>query len=67
MIGYYLVKCAEDKSKGVTDSLQVIKLYEDERFGDTYYDINYRRNVNLQKPRVKSKQVDVSLLLDYVY
>lgn len=42
LIGYYLVKCAEDKSKGVTDSLQVIKLYEDERFGDTYYDINYR-------------------------
>lgn len=42
LIGYYVVKCAEDKSKWVTDSLQVIKLYEDERFGDTYYDINYR-------------------------
>lgn len=48
----------------MADFLQVLKLYEDEFFVDVYYDINYRRNVNLRKPKVLPKQDDVNLLLD---
>ena len=64
LIGYYLVKCANVKSKQGTDFLQVLKLYEDELFGDAYYGINYRRNINIRKLKVLPKQDDVNLLLD---
>ena len=64
LIESQLVKCADDKSKRVTDFLQVLKLYQDELFGDAYYDINIRRNVNVRKPKVLPKQDDINLLLD---
>ena len=64
LIRYYLVKWADDKSKRVADFLVVLKLYEDELFGDAYCDINYRRNINVRKPKVFPKQDDVNLLLD---
>ena len=64
LIESQLVKCADDKSKRVTDFLQVLKLYQDEPFGDAYCDINYRRNVNVRKPKVLPKQDAMNLLLD---
>ena len=42
LTGYFLVKNEDVKSQRVVDFLKVLKLYEDELFGDAYYDINYR-------------------------
>ena len=57
LIGYFLMKNQDDNSKRVTDFLQVLRLVEDEIFGDALYDINYRRNVKQRnlKPCQKMK------------
>ena len=50
MTGYYLMMNMHNKSKSVFDFLQVLKLFENEIFGDAYHDLNRRRNVNCRKP-----------------
>lgn len=50
LIGYYLTKNEDTRSKQVSDFLQVLKLYEQELFGDAYYELNFRRNSTLRKP-----------------
>ena len=64
LIGYFLMKNQDDNSKKVTDFLQVLKLVEDEIFGDALYDINYRRNVKQRKPKTLPNNEDVQKLLD---
>ena len=64
LIGYFLVKNLDERAKKVTDFLQVLKLYEDELFGDAYYDLNYRRNVNLRKPVNLPKEDEISMLME---
>ena len=44
------MKNLDSRAKQVTDFLVVLKLCQDEIFGDGYYNINYRRNANLKKP-----------------
>ena len=42
----------------------MLKLYEDEVFGDAYYDLSYRRNVNLRKPINLPKDDDICILME---
>ena len=62
-IEYFLVQTSDVRSQRGVDFLQVLKLFEDELFGDAYYDINYRRNSNLRKPMNLPKDEDVRLLI----
>ena len=64
LIGHFLVENSDERSKNVVDFLQVLKLFENELFGDAYYDINYRRNVNLRKPINLPRDDDVNMLLE---
>ena len=64
LIGHFLIKNLDKKSKEVVELLQVLKLVEDELFGDAYYDLNYRRNVTLRKPIHPPNDDDVKMLLD---
>ena len=41
-----------------------MKLYENEIFGDAYFDLNYRKNVALRKAIKLPKDDDVRLLMD---
>ena len=42
MVGNFIVKNNEVKSKQVTDFIQTLNLFENEIFGDAYYDIIHR-------------------------
>ena len=64
MIGYFLVKNLDVRSQRVVEFLQVLKLFEDEIFGDAYYDISYRRNVNVRKPINLPKDEDAAMLME---
>ena len=64
LIGFYLMKNMDDKSKRVTDFVQVLKLFENEIFGDAYYDLNFRKNVNSRKPVNLPSDEDVKLLMN---
>ena len=64
MIAYFLVKNLDVRSERVVEFLQVLNLFEDEIFGDAYYDISHRRNVNLRKPINLSKDEDVAMLME---
>ena len=50
VVGNFIVKNSEVKSKQVTDFIQALNLFENEIFGDAYYDIIYRNNVTAKKP-----------------
>ena len=63
LIGHFLVKGSDARAQKVTDFLQVLKLYEDDFFGDAYYDLQYRKNVNLRKPVNLPKDDDISMLM----
>nr|XP_047142833.1 uncharacterized protein LOC124817083 [Hydra vulgaris] len=63
LIGYFLVKNDDLKSQRVVDFLKVLNLYEDDLFGDAYYNLNYRKNIDLQKP-INLPNEDVQLLIE---
>ena len=42
----------------------MLELFENDYFGDAYYDLKYRRNRTLRKPMNLPKDKDVTLLLD---
>lgn len=63
IIGYFLIKNQDGKAKRVNDFLQVLKLVEDEIFGEALYDVNYRRNVKQRKEKSLPKNDDVEKLL----
>ena len=50
LIGHFLIKNQESRSKDVTNFLQVLDLLKNELFGDAYYELNYRKNVATKKP-----------------
>ena len=52
------------RSQQVVEFLQVLKLYEDEIFGDAYYDLNYRRDISLRKPMNLPKYDDVKMVVE---
>ena len=63
LMGYFLVKCMDQEEKRVSEFLKVLKSYENDYFGDAYYDLKYRRNVHLRKPVNLPKDEDVKLLI----
>ena len=52
------------RSQQPVEFLQVLKLYQDEIFGDAYYDLNYQRDVNLRKPVNLPKDDDIKMLME---
>lgn len=60
VVGNFIVKISEVKSKQVTDFIQAFK---NEIFGDAYYDINYRKNVTAKKPANLPSDDDINLIL----
>lgn len=40
-----------------------MRCFEDEMFGDAYYDINYKKNVSNKKPNTLPRNEDVKLLM----
>ena len=52
------------RSQRVINFLQVLKLFEYELFSDAYYDINYRRNINLRNSMNLPKDGDLRFLID---
>ena len=63
LMGYFLVNGMDEREKEVVGFLKVLKSYENDYFGDAYYDLKYRRNVNLRKPANLPKDEDVDMLL----
>ena len=47
LVGYFLVELQDDRSKKVVQFLKVLKLFENDYFGDVYCDLKYRRNRTL--------------------
>ena len=47
LIGHFLVLQKDLRSEKVVDFLKVFKLFENEMFGDAYYDLNFRKNRTL--------------------
>ena len=64
LIGCFLVKNMDSNSKHITDFLQVLKLFQDDFFGDAFYDINYKTNIESRKPINLPSDGDVDTLLD---
>ena len=62
LMGYFLMKNEDIRSQRLSDFLTVLKLYENEMFGDAYYDLNYRKNVAPKKPIKLPKDDDVRLM-----
>ena len=51
IIGYFLMRKEDDRAKDVVDFLKVLKLFENDIFGDAYYDINYKKNFTGRKTK----------------
>ena len=64
LIGHFLIKNLDARSKQVLKFFDVLKYMENEIFGDAFYDLNYRRNVNLRKPIHLPKDEDIRLLME---
>ena len=64
LIGHFLVLQKDLRSEKVVDFLKVFKLFENEMFGDAYYDLNFRKNRSLRKPINLPKTEDVKMLMD---
>ena len=63
LTGYFLVQNANTRSQSVVGFLKVLKLYEEELFGDAYYDLNHRKSVDLRKPINLPNNDDVQPLI----
>ena len=64
LVGYFLMKNQDDQADKVKDFVTVLKLFEEELFGDAYYDTNFRKNVKDRKPINLPNDNDVKILLD---
>ena len=63
IIGHFTVKNENERVSRINEFLNVLKLLENEFFGDAYYDLNYRRNRTLRKPINMPKDDDVQALM----
>nr|XP_047142840.1 uncharacterized protein LOC124817088 [Hydra vulgaris] len=63
-ISHFLVQNEDERSNRVVDFLKVFKLFENQIFGDAYYDLNYRKNKSLRKPINLPNDADVILLFE---
>ena len=64
VIGNYLMKNEDKRADYVVMFLKVLKGFENDLFGDAYYDISNKRNATLRKPINLPKEDDVKMLLD---
>ncbi|XP_066911407.1 uncharacterized protein [Clytia hemisphaerica] len=64
LIGNFLMKNEDKRSDYVVMFLKVLKGFENDLFGDAYYDIANKRNKVLRKPVNLPKEEDVTLLLN---
>ena len=64
LIGHFLIQNLDARSKMVVDFVQVLRLFQDELFGDAYYDLSYHKNVKNRKPLNLPRNYDVQLLLN---
>ena len=64
LIGHFLIQNLDARSKIVVDFVQVLRLFQDELFGDAYYDLSYHKNVKNRKPLNLPRNDDVQLLLN---
>ena len=62
LIGHYLVLNEDEKSKKIVQFLEILKMLQEDLFGDAYYDLNYRKNAVSRKPQNLPKEDDVQLL-----
>ena len=58
------MKNEDKRADYVVMFLKVLKGFENDLFGDAYYDISNRRNATLRKPINLPKEDDVKMLLD---
>ena len=63
LIGYFLMRNEDSRADKVKDFVTVLKLFEEELFGDAYYDLNHRKNVKDRKPIALPKEDDVQMLM----
>jgi len=63
LMGYFLIHNEDKKKDRVVDFLQVLKLLENEIFGDAFYDINFKKNVTSRKSKNLPNDDDVQMLL----
>ncbi|XP_057292356.1 uncharacterized protein LOC130616083 [Hydractinia symbiolongicarpus] len=63
LTGHFLVQGSDVRAQRVSDFMQVLKLYENDFFGDAYYDLQYRKNVTLRKPVNLPEEDDVNMLM----
>lgn len=52
LMGFFLMNNQDKQNNQVDEFLQILKLLENEFFGDAYYGVNYRNNVNQKKPNL---------------
>jgi len=64
LIGHFLILNQDEKSKKVVQFLEILKMLQEDLFGDAYYDLNYRKNSFSRKPQNLPKEDDVQLLND---
>ena len=64
LIGHFLVKNCDGEAENVRRFLEVLKLFENDFFGDAFYDLNYRKNVHLRKPVKLPKDDDIQMLIN---
>ena len=64
VVGHFLIKKDEARSKQVTDFMQVLSLFENEISGDAYYDFNYRKNVTAKKSANLPSDDDINLIYE---
>ena len=58
------MKNNDSAAERITNFISVLKLVEDELFGDAFYEINYRKNVKGRKPIELPNEEDVQILID---
>ena len=63
VIGYHLMINMNDKLENAVNFLSVLKLFENQIFGDVFYDLNFRQNINNGKPVNLSNDDDVQMLM----
>ena len=64
LIGHFLILNQDEKSQKVVQFLEILKMLQEDLFGDAYYDLNYRKNCFSRKPQNLPKEDDVQLLND---
>ncbi|XP_057306810.1 uncharacterized protein LOC130645001 [Hydractinia symbiolongicarpus] len=66
MKAVYMAKSMDDEAKEVGSFTDVLELWEDFIFGDSQYELNKRRQINLRRPENLPNEGDVTLVRNEV-